>query len=450
MKLFRAGGASLRRVLGNAGLLLSGRAVNAVLGLAYIALAARGLGVHVFGVLVLIHAFAQFLGDVAKFQSWQTVLHYGAAPLLEGRRADFQKVLRFTLALDVGSSLAVLLLGTAGALLFAERLGWPGNAGLAAAYVTSTVFMVSATPLGLLRLFDRFDLLARQTALVSVVRLAGAMLAFFLEAPLWAYLLVWASGTAASFVYLLAGAWRELVRRDLIAGFAWRGPLAGDLPGAWRFAWTTNLSASLEVAFTHVATLIVGALLGPGPAALWRVGRQVADALAKPARLLIPALYPELARLRADSGEAGMWRLALQVALVAGGAGFLLLSVAAVAGAPLLGLIMGEGFAEAAGAMTWQVAAAVIAIFALPLEPMLVTLGRPQAALRVRLAVSAVFLTLLPWAVERWGVHGAGAALTGAATALALGMLAYLWQARRTGRADQAAPRTDAPMLNGD
>jgi hypothetical protein len=27
------------------------------------------------GVLVLINAFAQFLGEVAKFQSWQTLLH---------------------------------------------------------------------------------------------------------------------------------------------------------------------------------------------------------------------------------------------------------------------------------------------------------------------------------------------------------------------------------------
>ncbi len=38
------------------------------------------------GVLVLINAFAQFLGEVAKFQSWQTILQYGAAPFAESRR----------------------------------------------------------------------------------------------------------------------------------------------------------------------------------------------------------------------------------------------------------------------------------------------------------------------------------------------------------------------------
>jgi hypothetical protein len=35
------------------------------------------------------------------------------------------------------------------------------------------------------------------------------------------------------------------------------------------------------------------------------VGRQVADGMAKPAKLLVPALYPELAKMRATGGRRG-------------------------------------------------------------------------------------------------------------------------------------------------
>ena len=94
----------LRRVVTNAGMLLGGRTVNAVLSLAYMAIAARALGVRELGVLVLIQAFAQFLGDVVKFQSWQTIIHYGAQPLERGEVTAFQRVLRFTLVLDLGST----------------------------------------------------------------------------------------------------------------------------------------------------------------------------------------------------------------------------------------------------------------------------------------------------------------------------------------------------------
>ncbi|OYX92025.1 MAG: teichoic acid transporter, partial [Caulobacter sp. 35-67-4] len=96
----------LARVLANAGTLLGGRTVNAVVSLGYIALTARGLSPAQMGVLVLINAFAQFLGDVVKFQSWQTVLQYGAGPLLEGDRPRFQQVVRLSLFLDLVSGLA--------------------------------------------------------------------------------------------------------------------------------------------------------------------------------------------------------------------------------------------------------------------------------------------------------------------------------------------------------
>ncbi|WP_293897776.1 lipopolysaccharide biosynthesis protein [Phenylobacterium sp.] len=435
----------LRRVIGNAGLLLGGRTVNAVLGLAYMAIAARALGAAELGALVLIQAFAQFLGEVVKFQSWQTILHYGARPLAEGRKADFQQVLRFTLILDLASTAIGIAVGIAGSLLFAGRLGWTTHQAPAAALFMFTIaFMVSATPLGLLRLFDRFDVMARQAALIAFLRLVGSGVALALHAPMQGFLLAWAAGTVGSWLYLAGGAFGELRRRGLLEGFSWRGPLASGLPGVWRFAWNTNLSATLDVAFTHVATLMVGGLVGPSQAAFWRVGRQVADAMAKPAKLLTPALYPELARLRADGRDHAMWRLARNVGLLAGGVGLVLLAASAVIGPWLLTLTLGKAFAPAAAVMTWQVAAAVIGIFALPLEPMLISLGKPGAAVRVRLGVSAAFLGVLAFLVTRFGLIGAGAGLVGAASALALGMLWFIL--RENGNRPAATLPAPAPI----
>jgi O-antigen/teichoic acid export membrane protein len=229
-----------------------------------------------------------------------------------------------------------------------------------------------------------------------------------------------------AFLYVSACAWREIRRRGQAQGFAWSGPLTPGMAGAWRFAWATNFAGTVEVAFTHVATLMVGGLLGATEAGLWRIARQIADALAKPARLLIPALYPELAKLRASGGVAAMGRLAGRVGLVGGGVATLLLAVAILGGEWLLTTVMGPGFGAAASTMNWQVAAAVIGVWALPLEPMLVSMGAPGAVLRVRLAVAAGFLVALPPIVERFGLVGAGAALVGAATATALGLLVSL------------------------
>lgn len=413
----------LRRVLANAGMLLGGRTLNALISLGYMALAARTLGVANFGVLVLINTFAQFIGDVARFQSWQTILQFGPGPLAENRRADFQRVVRFGLILDAVSAVAGVAIGVAGALLFGPLLGMPQDmAGPAALYGLTIAFMVPATQIGLLRLFDRFGLLSAQAAISSMVRLVGGGVGFVVGAPVSFFLIVWGAGTLAGFIYVSVIAYRELRRRGLLESFSWSGPLTAGMPGAWRFAIATNASASVEVAFTHVATLAVGALLGPTEAGLWRVARQIADALAKPARLLIPAMYPELAKLRAAGGEAHMQSLAVRVGLIGGGFATLLLLVAIFAGEPLLTLVMGKDFGAASQTMVWQVGAAVIGVWALPLEPMLVSMGRPGAVLKVRLIVAAVFLAALAPIVNAQGLQGAGIALVGAALATALGM----------------------------
>jgi O-antigen/teichoic acid export membrane protein len=441
----------LRRVVANAGLLLGGRTVNAVLGLAFMAIAARALGAAELGVFVLIQAFAQFLGEVVKFQSWQTILHYGARPLAEGRVRDFQHVLRFTLVLDLASTALGIAVGMVGAIAFAGGLGWGADEAPAAAlYMFSIAFMVSATPLGLLRLFDRFDVLAWQAGLISLIRVIAGVVALAVGASVEGFLLAAAVATVGSWFYLAGSALGELRKRGLLADFSCRGRLTEGMPGAWRFAWNTNLATTLDVAFTHVATLIVGALVGPSQAAFWRVGRQVADALAKPAKLLTPALYPELARLRAENHHHAMWRLARNVGLLAGGVGVVLLAVSALAGPSLLTLVMGKAFTPAAEVMTWQVGAAVIGVFALPLEPMLISLGKPGAAVRVRLAVSALFLAFLPFLVRQFGLIGAGAGLATAAGALALGMLWFILRENGIRRKAATLAPGSAESLKGD
>ncbi len=431
-------GGPLRRVVANAGLLLGGRTASAVMGLGATALAARGLGVADLGLLVLIHAFAQFVGDVTKFQSWQTLLRYGAKPFLEGRPAEFQRVMRFTLTLDGLSTVAGLAVGVVGALLFADRLGWGAPHRTAATlYMLTIAAMVSATPVGLLRLFDRFDILGSQTALISLLRLLACGVALGLHAGLEGFLLAWAAGQVGGFVYLTAHTVRQLKTRGLLDGFVWRGRLSEGMPGVWRFAWNTNLSASLDVALTHATTLVVGGLLGPSSAAFWRVGRQVADGIAKPARLLALALYPELSRLRETSDERLLWRVAASIGALAGGVILLLLIAGLFAGPLLLSLVMGETFAAAAAAMNWQIAALVIGAFALPLEPMLMVQGRPGAVVRVQLVVTAGYLALLPLLIGRFGLIGAGAGLVAAEISQAGGWLLAIWRGRR-------APRTDA------
>ena len=71
-------------------------------------------------------------------------------------------------------------------------------------------------------------------------------------------------------------------------------------------------------------------------------------------------------------------------------------------------------------------AAAVIGVFALPLEPMLISLGRTGAVVGVQLAVGASYLAALPWLLRGFSLTGAAAGLVAVEMGLALGLLWFL------------------------
>jgi len=229
------------------------------------------------------------------------------------------------------------------------------------------------------------------------------------------------------------------------------GPLSEGFPGLWRFVWATNASSSLEQVFTQSSTLIVGAIVGPAQAALFRIARQFATAIAQPAKLVVAALYPELARLRAAGDVNGLGRLAIQVGLAGGAVATLIVGFAVIFGQPVLKMIMGEDFGAAAPVLTWLVAAVAIEIWALPLEPMLVSVGRPGVAVRVRIAVSILYVAALFPLVHAFGLTGAGIATVGAALLMLVGMLVsvVVWYRRGDGAAqgptESVVPAPDKP-----
>ncbi len=420
-----------RQVIGNAGILLGGKALNAVLSLAAIALTARTLGVETFGVLVLIHAYVQTIGEVAKFQSWQALLNYGTAPFTEKRFDDFHRVMRFSLLLDGISGIAGIVIALTGIWLIGNGLGWPATEQMAVAlYGLSIFFNVSATPTGVLRLVDRFDLLAAESTIESWVRLIGAAIAWWLGAGLHVFLMIWFLSKIVSFLFLFGAAGWVLRRQQALSGFRWRAPgsWTEGMPGVWKFVWSTNFNSTLGLAFTQLGTLMVGALLGATEAALYRIAKQLADAVAKPAKLIVPALYPELARLALNPDRAALGKLIWQLALAAGTVATSLLILVALFGGELLAVLIGPEFMAAKPVMLWLLAGAVISIWAVPLEPLLISTGSAAAAFWMRLVVTLFYVPLLYWMTLTQALHGAGVAAVIGASLLVLGQL---WLVRR-------------------
>lgn len=418
----------LRRLLANASMLLGGKAVTAIFGIGYLALAARGMSLEAFGTLILIHTYTLAIGDITKFQSWQVVLTYGT-PAWNGQRlGDLRQILRFAMRLDALGAVAGLVVALLGLPLAAYVFDWPAHmVELAAYYVFCVLFVDIASTTGVLRLFDRFDLTAMQSSVGALIKLLGAALAFYHDAGLEAYLITWMVSEIAPCFVLIAMAVNELRQRGVWGPTATApaedGPFWKPDRDVWKFVWSANANTTLQLVLTHFGTLAVGALLGASAAALYRIARQLTEAITTPVKLLTPTIYPELARLMADNAIAEMRRFMLRASLLAGLGASLLAGLLILVGPWLLLAMAGQSFVQAYGVMVVLGLAAAVRLWSFPLEPMLISSGQAVSALQVRLVTTGLYIGAMYFLCSWLGLTGAGLALLVAALANMIGQL---------------------------
>ena len=413
-----------KSLLKNSGYLAASKAVAAVAGISTLAFAGRGLGVALFGMLILIVSYAKAASGISKFQSWQLIVRFGGSALATGEHEEFKASTGFAFALDVVSGIGGMIV----AVILLPFLGhWFGITGqylwLAILYCTLLPTMGAATPVGVLRALDRFDLISWQGTTSPIARAVLASIAWAMSAPFEAYLAIWFVTDLGADLYLWFLAWRELRRRGLMNGI--RPTLRPTtLPGAWRFAIHINLTASLSTVWGPIARLVVGGLLGPAAAALFRVASSLADSAQKPVDFLAKAFYPEVVRM--DLATKHPWRLMLRSGAVAGVVALAAVLLLLLGGRPLIHLLFGKEFLGTYPILMVLIIAPVIGIFSFPLPSMLLALDRPDAPLKARLVGSIVYFALIAPLCLRFGVMGAAAAFVAGYAAMALTLIIYV------------------------
>jgi len=409
------------RILRNVGWLTASKAVGAVLSIAYLGLAVRELGPEGFGAFTMVLAYGQAVANFVQFQSWQLVIRFGAGHLEKGRLDRLEALIRFGLWLDIGSACASALLGFFGVLLVRGWLGWsPETAWAAQLFSLGLVGWVRATSTGILRLLDRFDQLSWAEMLTAAIRFAGAVSAALWAPRMGVFLAIWAGSEIAAAFWLWLQARRALRQHGVSLRPGAAHGVTRDNPHLWRFAWSSNATASVNLVWQQLGTLAIGGAMGAAAAGGYRLAFQIAQALSTPTLLLGRVIYPEFTRVEGADGFARMlWRATRLAAVVGGG----LIGIAALFGKPLMVLLGGAYYVQAAPLLTILTVAVAIDLAGFALEPALLAAGRAGHALTGRAAGALAYAVLLFLMLERWGVYGAAwAAVIGSAIAAGLSL----------------------------
>ena len=398
----------MQRLIKNIGWLLTGRGLNAVLSLVYLALATRTLGLDGFGYFAIIVALGQTVSGIANFQTWQFVVRWGSAPEGPGEATGFAIALDM-ISVVMGTIFAALLVWSAQFWLpLPDDLMW-----VAFGYCMVSLLSLRSTPTGLLRLRFKYALATAADAVQPIVRAIGAILAFWFMPNVTGFILAW----AASEISIAIAYWVIAARQEKIdlSKISLRN-IPRDHPDAWRFVVATNLSGSLLIAGKQVMILLVGAIGGETFAGGFRVASQLGQALVQLAQTVSKAIYPEL--IHAKDAAHDIARKMANIALVGG---VLAVGFALLFGRWGLETIAGEEFGVVYWTMVILAVSGAIEMVGASLESLLVSAGRAGTAFMVRAVPTLLAFMLLSTAMEWNGLKGAAFAVMGSSALAVIG-----------------------------
>jgi O-antigen/teichoic acid export membrane protein len=417
----------LRHALGNFGFLLRGRGIAAVMLLGATALMARGLGVVEFGLVVLMQTYVLLVRGLLNVKQFQAIIRYGVPAHDANDTRALRRLISICRRVDFRTSIAATTLAVVMAPLLGPAMGLDSDQ-VVLLTIYSLVLLTSAniTDIGILRLFDRFDILGKKEAIGPIIRFLGVALAWWVDAALPAYVVVLAIAYVAENIYLSWSGRREYRAR---IGPAPEGEGTGDATmdeffELRNFLWVTYWQSNIDLIPKHISVLLAGWLLGPAEAGLLRLARQFSSLLSKPAVLIRQVVFLDLTRSW-NQGSSDFKLLAYRTAMLGGGIGALFVVGGHFYGASLLHALVGAEFVAAAPVLTLLLLAATFELTASSLRSAAYAIGYASHVLRLSVLSAVIYLALFASLVSQLGLVGAGWAACGAA-AIPLVVMALL------------------------
>jgi O-antigen/teichoic acid export membrane protein len=310
----------IQRVVKNSGYLFSATGFAALLSMVQSILVARLLGVTDFGILGTITLFTSVVNKFASFRMSELVIKYVGEYTEAGEDIKAAAIFKSAGILETLTSFfafgLIWMLAPFGAEYLAKDTSaaiWFVLYGL----IVLANFMAESST-GLIQIFDRFKIIAGITIGQSILTLSLVGLVFINQGGLYEIVLAYMVGKIAGAVASAAAA-VVLATQKWGPGW-WRAPISllrERTQEIVRFAFSTNISATINLVNKDGELLWVSALTGPTGAGYYKLALSLANLIQLPISPLPQATYPELSREVAGKNWENLRYILRQGSLIA-------------------------------------------------------------------------------------------------------------------------------------
>jgi O-antigen/teichoic acid export membrane protein len=293
--------ALIQRVLRNSGYLFSSTTISTAISMVQSILAARLLGAYGVGIVGAVTRFSSSISRLFSFRMGELVVKYVGQFLEQKETKRAAAVLRAAAFTETATSIFTFVIMLALAPLAATYIAKdPTTVSLFVFFGLSMLAnLTTQTSTALLQVGNKFNLLAVVNLIQTVVTASIVTYAFFTEGTIWHVVIGYFAGKIVNGLLLFILA--LIHARHLLGAGWWRVSWEKSIGTKefWRFALSSNFSATVNLVARDSEELWVSYFLSPLEAGYYKTALSVINLVMLPIDPFISTTYPEI------SGQAG-------------------------------------------------------------------------------------------------------------------------------------------------
>lgn len=285
-----------------------------VINLVIIIVLIRLIGNNGYGILVLAQSYMSIMDVLLNIQSWKSIIQYGQKAIIEKDEDSFYGYVKTGCILDIstailGGIVAILLASVVGNIF-----GWSKELIICSEIFSVTIFShFAGTPTAILRIFNKFNLVAVQKILSALIKLVSLGVIWLFKGSISVVnaVIIYSIGDIIGNLLLIIFA-MHIFRKDYHIKKVFKAQIPKDYKQFISYTLWGTLSEIVDLPINYFDVFIIS-FLSIDMVSIYKVFKQIVSILSKVTSTISQAILPQFSFLTAQKQESRGFEVVIKI-----------------------------------------------------------------------------------------------------------------------------------------
>ena len=259
------------------------------------------IGNDKYGILILSQTYMQIMDVLINIQSWRSVIQYGQKALIKRDISSFNAYIKLGCIMDVSTAIICFIVSLLIVPFIGKIIGWSPELIICAQIFSITIVShFAGTPTAILRLMDKFKLVAVDKFISALIKVIGVVVCYYIfnKMDLKIAVIIFTISDVIGNILLVIFAFYQFNKKYSFNKMI-KSPLPSNRKEFINYTLWGTFAEIVDLPVNYVDVFVVS-ILGNSMVAIYKVFKQIVGILNKFTSPMQQSILPQFSELAAS------------------------------------------------------------------------------------------------------------------------------------------------------